>query len=204
MIFYEPGQHKEHGFSQDPFKAFCSPRPIGWIGSIDNHRRTNLAPYSFFNAMASNPPQIIFGSGSRRDGSKKDSQRNIEDTGQFTLSIVGHALKEDMNATSIALPYGESEFESIGIEGAASHLVKPLWVAKAPIAFECVYRQTIDMESWDSTQKNYALIGTVIGIHVSEEVIVNGKADVTLWQPISRLGYYDYATITEVFEMLRP
>lgn len=204
MIFYEPGQHKEHGFTHDPFKAFVSPRPIGWIGSIDDQGRTNLAPYSFFNAMASNPPQVLFGTGSRPDGSKKDSQLNIEQTGEFTVNIVAHVLKDDMNETSAALAHGESEYEAAGIEGAASRLVKPLRVAKAPISFECVYKQTIELECWEPNHRNFVLIGKVVGIHVSEDVIVEGKADVTKWQPVSRLGYFDYATVTEVFEMFRP
>lgn len=204
MIFYEPGHHKEHGFKHDPFKAFVSPRPIGWIGSIDDRGRTNLAPYSFFNAMASNPPQVVFGTGSRPDGSKKDSQLNIEQTGEFTVNIVAHALKDGMNETSAALPRGESEFDLAGLEGAPSRLIKPLRVAAAPISFECVYSRTIDMECWDDTHRNFMLIGKVIGIHVAEEVVVDGLADVTKWQPVSRLGYFDYATVTEVFEMFRP
>lgn len=204
MIFYEPGHHKEHGFKHDPFKAFVSPRPIGWIGSIDDRGRTNLAPYSFFNAMASNPPQVVFGTGSRPDGSKKDSQLNIEQTGEFTVNIVAHALKDGMNETSAALPHGESEFDLAGLEGVPSRLIKPLRVAAAPISFECVYSRTIDMECWDDTHRNFMLIGKVIGIHVAEEVVVDGLADVTKWQPVSRLGYFDYATVTEVFEMFRP
>jgi flavin reductase (DIM6/NTAB) family NADH-FMN oxidoreductase RutF len=204
MIFYEPGTHKEHGFKHDPFKAFVSPRPIGWIGSIDDQGRTNLAPYSFFNAMASNPPQVVFGSGSRPDGSKKDSQLNIEQTGEFTVNIVAHALREEMNETSAALPHGESEYAAAGLEGAECRLIKPLRVAKAPIAFECVYLQTIELESWEPPHRNWMMLGKVIGIHVAEEVIVDGLADVTQWQPVARLGYFDYATVTEVFEMFRP
>ena len=204
MIFYEPGHHKEHGFKHDPFKAFVSPRPIGWIGSIDDQGRTNLAPYSFFNAMASNPPQVVFGSGSRPDGTKKDSQLNIEQTGEFTVNIVAHALKDSMNETSAALPYGESEFDAAALEGAPSRLVKPLRVAAAPVAFECVYTQTIELECWQEPHRNFMILGKVVGIHVAEEVIVDGLADVTKWNPVSRLGYFDYATVTEVYEMLRP
>ncbi|NQW10266.1 MAG: flavin reductase family protein [Alphaproteobacteria bacterium] len=204
MIFYEPGTHKQHGFKHDPFKAFVTPRPIGWIGSIDADGRTNLAPYSFFNAMASNPPQVVFGSGSHADGSKKDSQRNVEDMGEFTVNIVAHALREQMNETSAALPHGDSEFDAAGIEGAPSKLIKPLRVAAAPVAFECVYLRTIELEHWSPPHRNFMVLGKVIGIHVSEDVVVDGLADVTKWSPVSRLGYFDYSTVDNVFEMFRP
>lgn len=204
MIFYKPGDHKEAGFKHDPFKAFISPRPIGWIGSMDGQGRTNLAPYSFFNAMSSNPPVVVFGSGSQADGSKKDSQRNVEETGEFTVNIVAHALKDEMNETSAALAHGEDEMQHAGLEGAPSNLIKPLRVAKAPISMECEYLQTVEIECWAKPQRNFVIFGKVIGIHVSEEVIVDGIAKAEKWQPVSRLGYFDYATVTETFEMFRP
>jgi len=204
MIFYEPGGHKDAGFSHDPFKSFISPRPIGWIGSLDGEGRTNLAPYSFFNAMASNPPVVVFGSGSRADGSLKDSQRNVEETGEFTVNIVSHALKDEMNETSAALPPGENEMVAAGLEGAPSRLIKPLRVARAPISMECKYLQTVELECWNAPQRNFVIFGKVIGIHVAEDIIEDGLCKPDKWQPVSRLGYFDYATVTETFEMLRP
>lgn len=204
MIFYEPGGHKAAGFKHDPFKSFISPRPIGWIGSIDGQGRTNLAPYSFFNAMASNPPIVVFGSGSRPDGTKKDSQLNIEETGEFTLNVVAHALRDQMNETSAALPHGDDEMRHAGLEGAPSRLIKPLRVSKAPISMECVYLQTVELECWAAPQRNFTIFGKVVGVHVSEDVVVDGLARPERWQPVSRLGYFDYATVTETFEMFRP
>ena len=81
MIFYQPGRHKEQGFSHDPFKAVVSPRQIGWISTVDAEGRSNLAPYSFFNAMAFLPPVVVFCTGTHPDGTPKDSQRNVEATG---------------------------------------------------------------------------------------------------------------------------
>ena len=204
MIFYEPGAHKEAGFKHDPFKSFVAPRPIGWIGSIDGEGRTNLAPYSFFNAMASNTPVVVFGSGSRPDGSLKDSHRNVEETGEFTVNIVSHALKDEMNETSAALPPGENEMVVAGLEGAPSKLIKPLRVAAAPVSFECTYMQTVELECWNKPQRNFVIFGKVIGIHVNDDMVEDGLAKVEKWQPVSRLGYFDYATVTEVYEMFRP
>ena len=105
-MFYKPGSHRENGFKHDPFKAFVSPRPIGWISTINEHGQSNLAPYSFFNAVSADPPCVMFASGGRMDGKgKKDSQLNAEQTGEFVCSIVGHDQREAMNQTSIHLPY---------------------------------------------------------------------------------------------------
>ena len=117
---------------------------------------------------------------------------------------MAHALRKQMNETSAALPHGDSEFDAAGIEGAPSTLIKPLRVAAAPVAFECVYLQTIELEHWNPPQRNFMVLGKVIGIHVSEEVVVDGLADVTKWNPVSRLGYFDYSTVDTVFEMFRP
>ena len=130
-MFYKPGSHRENGFKRDPFKAFVSPRPIGWISTINEHGQSNLAPYSFFNAVSADPPCVMFASGGRMDGKgKKDSQINAEETGEFVCSIVGHDQRKAMNQTSIHLPYGEDEMPNAGLEGEASKLVKPLRVKK--------------------------------------------------------------------------
>jgi len=124
MIFYEPGHHKDQGFRHDPFKAVVSPRPIGWISTVDTEGRTNLAPYSFFNAMSFLPPVVVFGTGTKSDGSPKDSQRNVEATGEFVCNIVSEALKEQMNKTAVHLPHGEDEMSLAGLEGAACTKVR--------------------------------------------------------------------------------
>ena len=145
-MFYKPGSHRENGFKRDPFKAFVSPRPIGWISTINEHGQSNLAPYSFFNAVSADPPCVMFASGGRMDGKgKKDSQLNAEQTGEFVCSIVGHDQREAMNQTSIHLPYGEDEMPNAGLEGEASKVVQPLRIKKAPVHLESKYTQSIQM-----------------------------------------------------------
>lgn len=204
MIFYQPGRHKEQGFSHDPFKAVVSPRPIGWISTVDAEGRTNLAPYSFFNAMSFLPPVVVFGTGTHPDGSPKDSQRNVEATGEFVCNIVSEALKEQMNKTSAHLPHGEDEMSFADLAGAPCQLVKPLRVAAAPVALECRYLQTVKLPAWNAPAGNYAIFGEVIGVHINPEIVENGLVDVTRYRPVARLGYFDYATVTEVFQMFRP
>jgi len=204
-MFYKPGSHRENGFKRDPFKAFVSPRPIGWISTINEHGQSNLAPYSFFNAVSADPPCVMFASGGRMDGKgKKDSQLNAEQTGEFVCSIVGYDQREAMNQTSIHLPYGEDEMPNAGLEGEASKLVKPLRVKNAPVHLECKYMQSIQMPCWHEGRENWVVFGEVVGIHVDPKIIKDGLVDVTLYQPVSRLGYMDYSAVTELFQMDRP
>ena len=204
-MFYKPGSHRENGFRRDPFKAFVSPRPIGWISTISSNGKNNLAPYSFFNAVCSDPPCVIFASGGSTDErGKKDSQVNAETTGEFVCSIVSYQQKEAMNQTSIHLPYGEDEMPNAGLEGEPSELVKPLRVKGAPVHLECRYIQSIQMPCWREGKENWVIFGEVIGIHVDPKIIRDGLVDVTIYKPVSRLGYMDYSTTIDVFQMDRP
>ena len=173
-MFYKPGSHKENGFKHDPFKAFVSPRPIGWISTINEQGQSNLAPYSFFNAVSADPPCVMFASGGRFDGKgKKDSQINAETTGEFVCSIVGQKQRDAMNKTSIHLPYGENEMSNAGLEGEESKLVKPLRVKDAPVHLECKYMQSVEMPCWHEGRENWVIFGEVVGIHVDPNIIKN-------------------------------
>jgi flavin reductase (DIM6/NTAB) family NADH-FMN oxidoreductase RutF len=109
-----------------------------------------------------------------------------------------------MNQTSIHLPYGEDEMPNAGLEGEASKLVKPLRVKNAPVHLECKYMQSIQMPCWHEGRENWVIFGEVVGIHVDPKIIKDGLVDVTLYQPVSRLGYMDYSAVTELFQMDRP
>ena len=122
-MFYETGQNA-HGLAHDPFKAIVSPRPIGWIGSRAADGSLNLAPYSFFNAISDTPKLVMFSSSGR-----KDSVRNIEETGEFTANFVSHDLKDAMNMTSAPVAHGESEFALAGLTPVEGRLVRAPFVA---------------------------------------------------------------------------
>jgi flavin reductase (DIM6/NTAB) family NADH-FMN oxidoreductase RutF len=203
-MFFEPGKHKEHGFTFDPFKATISPRPIGWISTLDENGVTNLAPYSFFNAVSWAPHCVIFSSGSGPDGSPKDSQMNAEKTGEFVCNIVGAAQAKQMNETAIHFPHGKDEMQHAGLEGLPSQYVKPLRVKDAPVHLECKYLRTIELPSASDTARNCIILGEVVGIHIDEKYVADGRLDVTKYQPVGRLGYMDYCAVSEVFEMNRP
>ena len=135
---------------------------------------------------------------------KKDSQLNAEQTGEFVCSIVGHDQREAMNQTSIHLPYGQDEMPNAGLEGEAAELVKPLRVKNAPVHLECIYMQSVEMPCWHEGRENWVIFGEVVGIHVDPKIITDGLVDVTIYKPVSRLGYMDYSTVTDLFQMDRP
>src|SRR5436190_18980142 len=113
------------------------PRPIAWVSTISADGKTNLAPFSFFQGVCANPPTLMFVPVNLRDGTKKDTVRNIEQVPEFVVNLVSFELAEKMNRTSALLPYGESEFDAFGIASAPSERVRPPRVAAAPVAFEC-------------------------------------------------------------------
>jgi len=198
-MFYETGTN-DHGLPHNPFKAIVSPRPIGWISSVDKDGRPNLAPYSFFNCVADRPPVVMFSS-----SGYKDSAANIDATGEFVCNMASFDLKDEMNQSSAAVSSGTSEFELTGLEMAPCRLVKVPRVAKAVTALECKHLQTIRLKTLEGVETdNYVVFGQVVGIHIDDSIIVNGRVDVTVYKPLSRLGYMDYAAVTEVFEMGRP
>src|SRR5262245_50224609 len=118
-----------------------TPRPIAWVTSQDAEGRVNLAPFSFFNAFGANPPIVGFSPSLGGDGSRKDTLRNVEATGEFVLNSAVASLAEQVNVSSKELPYGESEVELAGLTLKSSLRVKPPRLAEAPVTLECKLRQ---------------------------------------------------------------
>ncbi|WP_422376770.1 flavin reductase family protein [Roseibium sp.] len=198
-MFYET-EKNDHGLPHNPFKAIVAPRPIGWISSLDQEGKPNLAPYSFFNAVCDTPPIVMFSS-----SGYKDSVGNVDATGEFVCNMVSLDLKDQMNQSSAAVPHGTSEFDLSGLDMAPSRLVKAPRVAHAVTALECRHLQTLRMTGLDGTETDsYVVFGQVVGIHIDDSVLVDGLVDVTRYKPLSRLGYMDYAAVGEVFQMGRP
>jgi flavin reductase (DIM6/NTAB) family NADH-FMN oxidoreductase RutF len=202
-MFYETATNR-HGMAYDPFKALIAPRPVGWISTLSADGRANLAPYSFFNAFAESPHYIAFGSGVSRHGGAKDTLRNIEATGEFVHNLATFALRDAMNASSANVVHGMDEFEIAGLARAPCRLVSPPRVAASPVAMECKLHQIVALPGDDGTVEDHLVIGRVVGIHIDEAYIINGRVDTAAMQPIARLGYSEYATVTEAWRMRRP
>lgn len=198
-MFYETETNR-HGLAHDPFKAIVAPRPIGWIGTRGRDGSVNLSPYSFFNAVSDRPKIVMFSSSGR-----KDSLKNAEETGVFTASFVGFDLVEKVNLSSVVVPYGVSEFEIAGLTPVEGRLVSAPFVGEAVAALECRVTEVHTLKTLEGgASDSHAVFGQVVGIHINESVIRNGRFDVALARPVARMGYMDFAEQAPVFEMFRP
>jgi flavin reductase (DIM6/NTAB) family NADH-FMN oxidoreductase RutF len=200
MLFFEPHTRDRTLFPHDPFKGMIVPRPIGWISTMSRAGELNLAPYSYFNGFSTTPMIVGFSS----EG-EKDSQAFASETGEFVWSMATYELRDQMNATAAPLPRGESEFRHAGLQTAPSRLVKPPRVARSPAALECKVTQTIRLTDKDGRDAARILVlGQVVGMHVDERFVKNGRLDAAAMQPIARCGYDEYTVIERVFSMTRP
>ena len=202
-MFYETATN-DHGLPRDPFKSCIVPRPIGWITTLDAAGRVNLAPYSFFNGVASDPPMVMFASSGLAARADKDALANCEATGEFVCNLATWDLRDEMNRTSAPVPAGTDETALAGLETVPSRLVKPPRVAAAPIHMECLYHQTVDLPCDIPGGRNAVVIGRVVGVHIDDAVLTDGLVDPAKTKPIARLGYMDYALVETVFTMHRP
>ncbi len=199
-MFYRP--EDGHGLPHNPFNAIVTPRPIGWISTRDAEGVNNLAPYSFFNAVAYTPPQVMFAStGTKPDQEgSKDTVANIRATGVFCVNVAEYAAREALNATSGTLPKEVDEFADAGLESADCEVIDCARVADAPAALECRMTQIVPLLG----ENNVLILGEVVGVHMRDDCIKDGRFDVLSFQPLTRLGYRDFSRVTEVFEMIRP
>jgi flavin reductase (DIM6/NTAB) family NADH-FMN oxidoreductase RutF len=179
------------------------PRPIAWVSTMGRDGHTNLAPFSFFQGVTSNPPTLMFVPVNARDGSKKDTIRNIEDVPEFVVNLVSFPLTETMNRTATLLPYGQSEFAAFGIEAAPSDRVKPPRVAAAPVAFECTLDRIVQIG--EGSLAANVVFGRILALHVNDAVLgPDGRPDPVKMDLVGRLGGEGYLRTTESFSLKRP
>ena len=199
-MFYEP--QDGHGLPHNPFNAIVTPRPIGWISSRDTDGNDNLAPYSFFNAVAYVPPQVMFSSTGQkpdREGTK-DSVSNIRDTGVFCVNIVEYAMRDAMNASSATVNKNIDEFARAKLEKTPCETIDCARVSGTPAALECKLTQILQLPG----AANFAVFGEVTGIHMRDNCLIDGLFDITRFHPLARLGYRDYTRVTDIFSLSRP
>lgn len=191
-MFYRPDAG--HGLPHNPFSAIVAPRPIGWISSR-GPEGDNLAPYSFFNAVAYEPPQVMFAS-----TGVKDSLRNIRESGVFAVNIVAYAQRDEMNRTSASFAHGVDEFAYAGIAKAECETINCPRVVESPATLECVVTEIVALKGG----KSHVVFGEVTGVHIRDDYLKEGRFELGLFEPLARLGYRDYARISEPFELKRP
>ena len=202
-MFYRPAQPDAPRAGL--LNALVLPRPIGWISTLNGAGQANLAPFSFFNAVAYTPPQVMFSATGPHDhGGLKDSVANIEATGEFVVNFATWELRGAVNASSIGAPHGFDEFVHAGLAKAPATTVKPPRVAQSPVHLECVLSRIVALDSPSPARPARMVIGRVVGVHVADELFVDGRVDPLRLDAIARLGYDQYTRVNEVFAMTRP
>lgn len=204
-MFFLPGTHKDHGLTYSPLKALISPRPIGWISSLSASGVANLSPYSFFNAIAELPPMVMFISApdmrEANRGGQKDSLANILETREFGVNIVGSEQAEQMVKSSQDVTADIDEFDHTSLGKKKAEKISAPLVAGAPAHLECVYYNHITLPDNGRGNHSIMVMGTIVGIHIDEAIIADGRVDVSRYTPVARLGYKDYTAVRDLFEM---
>jgi len=196
-MFYDAVENR-HGLPNDPFKAIVAPRPIGWVSSVSKAGIANLAPYSFFNAIAEGPHYVVFGS-----GGLKDSLTNIEATGEFAINIATYDLREKMNLSSARVSADVDEFALAGLTPAPCRLIKTPRVEESPAALECRLYRIVPLPDDRGEVQDWAIIDRVMGIHIDDRFVRDGRVNTAAMKLIARLGYSEYATVETAWRMRR-
>ncbi len=180
-----------------------TPRPIAWVMTLSPNGVLNLAPFSFFNVFGANPPIVVFSPTLKRDGSKKDTLRNLEALGQFVVHTSVAQFAEQINASSKELPPEQSEVEMLGFETTPSLKIQVPQLAVAPVAMECVVQQIINTGTGPIAAN--LVIAEVVAISIKEAMLdQNGRPDARKLQTVARMGGDDWCRTTDLFQLPRP
>ena len=178
------------------------PRPIAFVSTVSADGVANLAPFSFFNAVAPDPPTVVFSS-SRHAGRKdKDTLTNVEATGEFVVNVVVDDIAEAMNRTAAEYPAEANEFAIAGLTEAPSSIVKPPRVAESPVNMECRLNRVIDIGEGD--HQHGLVIGEVVLLHIRDDLIDGHRINHQRLKPTGRLAGSMYCHTADTFEMVRP
>ncbi len=163
------------------------PRPIAWVSTQSADGVLNAAPFSYFQALGSNPPMLMVAIGNRRSGEPKDTRLNIEATGEFVVNIVGGENGQAMVDTSIGHPYGVSEFEEVGLTPVPSEIVKPPRIGESRVAMECKLDRVLEIAG------SGVCIGKIVMFHIADDVVdADGLVDPEKLKPLGRIGGKQY------------
>jgi flavin reductase (DIM6/NTAB) family NADH-FMN oxidoreductase RutF len=205
-MFYEPGK-TSHNLPHDPFKSCVVPRPIGWISTLSSSGVCNLAPFSQFQNLSFDPPHVMLSASEKTSGARKDTIVNIEQTGEFVWNMATYDLRHAVNASAQEVPSEVDEFELAGVTKRPARIVRAPLVAESPIHFECVHVETVRLARGRAGSSGLTdlIIARVVAIHIDDDALTDdGRIDVLKIRPLARLGYYDYTSIDQTFEMKVP
>lgn len=178
------------------------PRPIGWISTIDKNGINNLAPFSYFNMVSSDPPCVMFST--RRDNNQfKDTLNNVLQNGEFVVNLVTMEVVEQMNATSATVASDVDEFELANLTPIDSVFIKPKRVKESPIHLECemIYHYFLDNKEGGGA---CIVIGKIKTIHIDDAILMeNNRINLDVYKPVARLAGSNYSTLGELFSIKR-
>ena len=179
------------------------PRPIGWVSTIDNKGINNLAPFSYFNMVSSNPPCVMFST--RRDNNKnKDTLNNVLQTKEFVINLVTLDNVEQMNATAAFVNATIDEFKLANLTAIDSVSVKPKRVKESPVHFECEMIHHYFIKDNNGNETACVVIGQIKNIHIDDSILMeNNRIDLDKYKPVARLAGSNYGTIGEIFSIKR-
>lgn len=184
------------------------PRPIAFVSTISPAGAHNLAPYSFFTAVGSNPMTLLFCPATKPDGSDKDTLRNClppkeGGVGEFVVNVATEGYAREVAAAAEMLPYGESEFELTGLTPVSSSRVRPPRLAECPVSYECETVRVVRTNSGEPASGNIVL-GRVVCVHVDESLINERfHVDASRLRAIGRMGGLEYCRTRDRFELPR-
>lgn len=179
------------------------PRPIAFVSTVSKDGVTNVAPYSYFNVVCTDPPTLLFCPNiNGRTGQKKDTLKNIEDTGEFVINVATEDIVQQVNQSAGEYPYGVSEFEKTGLTPIASDTIKAPRVKESPIQFECKLNQIVPVG--DGTKgSGFVVLGTIQRFHYDENVYDNGKIILEKLKPVGRIAGIGYCRVNDTFDIPR-
>lgn len=179
------------------------PRPIAFVSTISAEGHYNLAPYSFFTGVTSDPPTLLFCPTRKGpDGMQKDTLSNIQETGEFVVNIVTEDIAEPMNDTATEFPAGMDEFKESGLTPIAAQIVKAPLVKESPVHFECKLSQIVEIGK-AQPGGGFIVIGEIVLFHIADHLYNNGRIDIDALKPIGRLAGAEYTKIGERFNLVR-
>ena len=185
---------------RDAYRLMISciiPRPIAFVTTLSRDGVTNLAPFSFFNGVSSDPPVVSIAVATKRDGSKKDTWRNIEETGEYVINIVVPDLMDAVIIGARELPHNVSELDLAKLATLPSTKVKPPRLAGSPIHLECTLLKIVEVE------ETGLILGRVVMVHAKDDIVDGGRVDPRKLTFVGRLGDDLYCRVNDLFERKR-
>ncbi len=178
------------------------PRPIAWVTTVGADGTTNLAPFSFFNGLSSNPMCLMISVNYQPDGGLKDTARNILETKEFVVHQSPVSAIEQVHGSAAAMDYSVSEIEALGLRTLPSDVVRPPRIADSPIHMECTLHDKLEIG--EGSGGTIVFVGEVVRIHIQSHALENGRVLLDRIDPVARMGGPTYMKIGETFEISKP